>query len=247
MSNIHGGAQAGADRAKPDVAGLFVTGTDTGVGKTRVSCALLRAMGRSGVKAVGMKPVASGCEWEDGELRNEDALALLQHGEDAPYELVNPFAYEPPIAPHLAARAANRPIALERIDECYRLLQERADVVLVEGAGGFLVPLDEERTLAELPRRYQLGVVLVVGIRLGCINHALLTERALLAEGLPFLGWVANRIDPVDVNDQDQIDTLRVRLKAPLLGSLPHQQEVNVQAHADLLDVSPLMRALHRG
>lgn len=246
MSNTEGSAPAGADQAKSGVAGFFVTGTDTGVGKTRVSCALLRALGRSGVKAIGMKPVASGCEWKDGKLRNDDALALLEHGEQAPYELVNPFAYGPPIAPHLAARAANRPVSLEHIDECYRVLRAQAESVVVEGAGGFLVPLDEKWTLAEIPRRYQLGVILVVGIRLGCINHALLTERALLADGLPFVGWVANRIDPVDLNNQDQIDALRARLTAPLLGSLPHQQEENVQAHADLLDVSPLLRALNR-
>ncbi|NLE88400.1 MAG: dethiobiotin synthase [Myxococcales bacterium] len=226
--------------------GLFVTGTDTGVGKTVASCALLRALADRGLRAIGMKPVASGCTPTPDGLRNDDALALLRAGEQASYDLVNPFAYEPAIAPHLAARAVQRPISLEHVAACHRELRALADVVVVEGAGGWRVPLDDDLTLAELPKRLGLGVVLVVGLRLGCLNHTLLTAEAIHGDGLELRGWIVNCIEPPDANDAPQIETLRRRLRAPLLGVLPHRPGVSPEALApealaQHLDVRPLL------
>src|SRR5690625_3977317 len=153
------------------MAGLFITGTDTEVGKTVVTTALLHGLGAQGLEVVGMKPIASGCASTPDGLRNDDALVLQQLSRPVPYELINPFAYAEAIAPHLAAMIAARPISLAHIETCYQQLHEQADLVLVEGAGGWYVPLDAQYTMADIPRRMRLDVVLVVGIRLGCINH----------------------------------------------------------------------------
>ncbi len=220
---------------------FFVTGTDTGIGKTVASCALLQALTDRGVRAVGMKPVASGCSSTPAGLRNDDALALQRVGQRARYDLVNPCAYEPPIAPHLAARAAQRPISLEHIEASYRQLLALAEVVVVEGAGGWRVPLDADLTLAEIPRRLGLDVVLVVGIRLGCLNHGLLTAEAIHRDGLELRGWIANCVEPPDTNDAAQIETLQRRLRAPLLGVLPHQPDALPERLAAHLDVRLLL------
>jgi dethiobiotin synthetase len=203
--------------------GVFVTGTDTGIGKTRVSTALVRAHRACGRRAIGMKPVASGCRETPDGLRNEDAEALIAASDPAPpYALCNPYALAPPIAPHIAARDAHVEIALDPIVNAYRMLAGMADRVVVEGVGGWSVPLSDALLQADLVRALELPVVLVVGLRLGCINHALLSARAIAADGCPLIGWIANRIDPEMVRVDANLDTLRARIDAPLLGVLAH-------------------------
>ncbi|HRD66768.1 MAG TPA: dethiobiotin synthase [Candidatus Competibacter sp.] len=199
---------------------FFVTGTDTEVGKTHVTCALLHATRQLGMTAVGMKPVAAGA---DADGRNDDVVQLLSASSmTPPLEWVNPFLYAPAIAPHIAAREAGRSIDIAVIQRAFERLQTLADVVWVEGAGGFRVPLDETHDIADLAQALALPVVLVVGMRLGCLNHALLTAEAIAARGLPLAGWVANRIDPAMDRFEENLDALRVRLDAPLLGVAPH-------------------------
>jgi dethiobiotin synthetase len=203
-------------------AGIFVTGTDTGVGKTLVASALLRAFAFSGLRAVGMKPVATGCRADADDRANEDVAALIAASNvRAPIDLVNPYCFEPAIAPHLAAQLAGSPISLARIRECYLSLASLADRVVVEGAGGLLVPLSPREDLCDLVRFLGLSVVLVVGMRLGCLNHALLTAEAIRSRGLPFAGWVANRIDSAMPCFEDNLETLRQKLPAPLIAVMP--------------------------
>ena len=200
-------------------AGFFVTGTDTGVGKTLVAATLLRAFGALGLRAAGMKPVAAGCE----QGRNDDVEALLGAGTSAlDRSLVCPYLFEPPIAPHIAAAEAGVRIDLAVIEVAFRKLQTQADVVIVEGVGGFRVPLNERDDAGAIPKRLGLQVILVVGLRLGCLNHALLTQEAIEAEGLEFAGWVANRIDPAMARAEENIAALRQRLRAPLLADVPY-------------------------
>lgn len=199
---------------------FFVTGTDTEVGKTHVTCALLHATRRQGRTTVGMKPIAAGVG-DDGH--NEDVTRLLAAGSiTPPRDWVNPFLYDPFIAPHIAARMAGRPIEIPVIQQAFERLQVLAEVVWVEGVGGFRVPLDEGHDTADLARMLALPVVLVVGMRLGCINHALLTAEAIARRELTLAGWVANRIDPAMDCFEANLDTLRVRLNAPLLGVVPY-------------------------
>ena len=199
---------------------FFVTGTDTGIGKTHMTCALLHATRQQGWTAVGMKPIAAGVE-ADG--RNDDVTRLLAASSiQPPLEWVNPFLYDPFIAPHIAAREAGRPIDIAVICQAFARLRALAEVVWVEGVGGFRVPLDERLDAADLARILNLPVVLVVGMRLGCLNHALLTAEALARRGLLLAGWVANRIDPDMARFEANWETLRTRLPAPLLGVAPH-------------------------
>src|SRR6185312_4091795 len=193
--------------------GFFVTGTDTGIGKTRVSAGLLKALSKSGLKTVGMKPVASGAETTAAGLRNEDALTLQSAASlKRPYELVNPYCFAPPVAPHLAAREAGVEIELDRLLGAYGELCRGADAVVVEGVGGWQVPLSDSLELPDLARALELPVVLVVGMRLGCLNHALLTARALRADGLELAGWVANAIDPAFQRPEANLATLQAEL-----------------------------------
>lgn len=222
--------------------GVFITGTDTGIGKTVVACALVSALSERGLSVQAMKPIASGCERTPQGLRNEDALAL-QALTGADYQLVNPIAFEPAIAPHLAAEECGRPIDLDAIATAYRRLAAGAGWMVVEGAGGWRVPLDATRTMADLARALALPAVLVVGMRLGCISHALLSAEAIAADGVPLLGWVANVIDDADPRVPAQIETLRRRLPAPLLGTIPRLSNPAPRAVAPLLDPSPLLRA----
>lgn len=201
----------------------FVTGTDTEIGKTHVSCALLRAAVRNGLRAVGMKPVAAGAEWIAGRRINEDTAALLAAGNvDAPESLVTPYCFANPIAPHIAAQDEGVVIDFGHIRAAFEALAMRADCVLVEGAGGLLVPLGPQQDLAGLAAALELPVILVVGMRLGCINHALLTVAAIEARGLKLAGWVANRVDPQMRRFDDNLRTLQARIDAPLLGIVPH-------------------------
>lgn len=202
--------------------GLFITGTDTGAGKTLVASVLLRAFAQSGLRAVGMKPVATGCRVEAHDRANEDVAVLLAASNvHAPIDLVNPYCFEPAIAPHIAAQRAGSTISLARIRECYLALAGLADRVVVEGAGGLLVPLGPREDWRDLVELLELSVVLVVGMRLGCLNHALLTAEAIRSRGLPFAGWVANRIDPGMPCFEDNVETLRRNLPAPLIGIMP--------------------------
>ena len=201
-------------------AAFFVTGTDTGVGKTHVACALLHATRQLGRTAVGMKPIAAGVEDDGG---NDDVARLLAASSiQPPMELMNPFLYAPPIAPHIAAREAGRPIDIRAIHRAFERLRTLADVVWVEGVGGFRVPLDEHHDTADLAQTLALPVVLVVGMRLGCLNHALLAAEAIARRDLTLAGWVANRIDPTMARLEANLETLRARLNASLLGVVPY-------------------------
>ena len=202
---------------------FFVTGTDTGVGKTLVSCALLHALARRHPRVVGMKPVAAGLVPTPDGWDSEDAIALRSASTvRVPPALDNPVRLPDPLSPHLAAKRAGTRIDIHHLVACQRELAKRADAMVVEGAGGFLVPLTPEHTGADLAQALGLPVLLVVGLRLGCLNHALLSAEAIRARGLPLAGWVANRIDPGMAAADDNIAFLRQRLGAPLLADIAH-------------------------
>lgn len=202
---------------------LFVTGTDTGVGKTLVSCALLHALRKHHARVAGMKPVAAGAIPTSTGWASEDALALRSASSlRVPAELDNPVLLPDPLSPHLAAQRHGTVIDIPHLARCYKQLAQQVDAVVVEGAGGFLVPLTPTATGADLAQALGLPVVLVVGLRLGCLNHALLTAEAIRAHGLQLAGWVANRIDPAMACQDENIGFLRERLGAPLLGDVPH-------------------------
>lgn len=222
----------------------FVTGTDTEVGKSVVSAAILRKAADLSLRTVAMKPVASGCEQTPGGLRNEDALLLMDHmTETVPYEQVNPVALEPAIAPHVAARQADRQVTVQRLAGFARgLMMKPADLMLIEGAGGWRVPLNERELYSQLPAELNLGVIVVVPLRLGCINHALLTVEAIRRDGLTVAGWVANRPDEVQMSCEDEtLEFLRSHLHAPCLGVLPWLSELNIAELASQLDIQPLV------
>ncbi len=199
--------------------GLFITGTDTGVGKTFVATALLRALGAAGRRAIGMKPVAAGIA--PGATMNADVLALRNaDGLDAPAADVNPYGFGPAIAPHVAAARAGLVIDLEAIAAAYERLARRADVVVVEGAGGVLVPLGARIDMLDVAARLRIPVLLVVGVRLGCINHALLSALAIGARGVALAGWVANHVDPEMEAPGASVAAIAERLAAPLVADI---------------------------
>lgn len=220
--------------------GVFVAGTDTGVGKTRVAAALVYALAQQGWRAVGMKPVASGCPAE-AELPCEDVQHLLAAGNvSAPLASINPYRFEPPVAPHLAAAAAGIDISLGHIVACYRNLQSLADWVVVEGVGGLLVPLDGQHDTADMAQQLGVPVVLVVGMRLGCINHALLTATVLQQRGLELAGWVASCVTPDMACLEQNVAALQQRIVAPLLGVVPWSPDATVAESASYLDLNVL-------
>ena len=218
---------------------LFVTGTDTEVGKTAVSCALLRAAARAGLSTAAVKPVAAGC---DAGGRNEDALALLAAmTTDLDYARVNPVALPDALAPHIAAARAGRRLQVSRLAGfCRGVVGEGADLTLIEGAGGWRVPVSDRETLADLARELALPVLLVVGMRLGCINHALLTAEAIRRDRLVLAGWVANTCGPPMAAYEDNLDTLVRLLGAPLLGALPRLDPWDPDEAAEFLDIQLL-------
>ncbi|HKC53102.1 MAG TPA: dethiobiotin synthase [Burkholderiales bacterium] len=220
--------------------GYFVTGTDTGVGKTVVACALLRAFARTGKSVVGMKPVAAGRE--GGRWADVEALAHASTVNARP-QIVNPYAFEPAIAPHIAAGLAGVEIVLETIASAYEELSRLAKLVVVEGAGGFLVPLNATQTGADLATRLGLPIVLVVGMRLGCLNHALLTRRQIEASRLHCAGWVANCIFPDMPHLDGNIRALEQRLDCPLLGVVPFLREPTPAGVAGLLSFDALIES----
>ena len=221
---------------------LFVTGTDTGVGKTLVAAALLRGLRERELRVAGMKPVASGCRKTSDGIISDDALALIaEASESAPYRIVNPYAFIPAIAPHVAAVEAGTRIDLRELERAYRILAGLADVVVIEGIGGWLTPLDEKRALADFARKVKAEVILVVGLRLGCLNHALLTAQAIGQSGLKIAGWVANCIDPRFERVSDNIRALQERLEAPLLGIIPHRSGLVAAAASQQLKLDAIL------
>ena len=200
----------------------FVTGTDTEVGKTVASCALLRAANRLGLRTAGYKPVASGSEMTADGLRNSDALALQRAaGVALPYEAVNPYTFAEPTSPHIVSEEQGRPIEGEVMSEGLRALAQQADWVLTEGAGGWFTPLSETLTFADWVQAERLPVILVVGVKLGCINHAVLTAQAVRQAGLPLAGWIANDVVPPGRRHAEYLATLGRMLPAPCLGEIP--------------------------
>ncbi len=200
---------------------LFVTGTDTEVGKTRISVALIELLQQQGQNVACMKPVASGCEQTTHGLRNDDAVTLIAQADvQIGYKTVNPYAFEPAIAPHIAAQQVGISIDLNHIKDLFQQISLQADSVIVEGAGGWLVPLNDKQTMADLAIELSLPIVLVVDVRLGCINHALLTVSAIEQSGLVLKGWVANK--RIKNNQAEHIiNTLQHVIAAPCIGIVP--------------------------
>jgi dethiobiotin synthetase len=223
---------------------FFITGTDTGVGKTLVTAGLLRALRESGLAVAGMKPVAAGAVAGPEGPANEDALLLqAESSVRHPYATVNPWLFTPAIAPHIAAEESGLAIDTGRIVAAHARLAASAEVVLAEGAGGFLVPLDAERSFANLPVLLRMEVILVVGLRLGCLNHALLTAEAIAARGLVLAGWIGNCIDPDFARPEANVATLTARLAAPRLSLVPWMPEPDVgKAAAALSDAVRILR-----
>lgn len=228
--------------APPMTRAWFITGTDTGVGKTEIALALMAALQARGLRVAAMKPVASGCVASAQGLRNDDAVRLQQQASMyLPYALVNPYAFEAPIAPHLAAADARITIELAQIAGAYRELHAQADAVIVEGAGGWLVPLSDGHTMADLALTLNLPIILVVALRLGCLNHALLSAAAITQRGQQLAGWVANEITPSMDYLVENIATLQQRLAAPLLGHVPYQPDRPPSARATCLNLDLLL------
>ena len=219
--------------AVTDCPGYFITGTDTGVGKTAITLGLMQRLQERGYRVAAMKPVASGCRRTAQGLRHDDAL-LLQRQASMPLEYgsLNPYAFEPAIAPHIAAREAHTRVELETLRVALADVTRNADRICVEGAGGWLAPLNEQHTMSALAGLGNLEVVLVVAVRLGCLNHALLTARAIEADGFRLAGWVANLLPPVAERSPENVAALAQRLAAPLLGVVPHLPVVTAQSVA---------------
>lgn len=223
--------------------GFFITGTDTGVGKTWVTAGLLRALQVQGYTTAAMKPVACGGMETTQGLHNEDALLLMEYASiKLPYEVVNPYAFAPPMAPHLAAKACGQRIDITRIKELFDGAGRGADYIVVEGVGGWKVPLNERETTVDLAAALSLPVVLVVGMRLGCLNHALLSDESITRRGMIFAGWIANSIDPLFKEIQENIEALREGIAAPLLGVVPYLPNFVAGPIAGALDLGAILR-----
>jgi dethiobiotin synthetase len=220
----------------------FIAGTDTGIGKTHSACALLHAIQATGRMACGMKPIASGCDATPEGLRNEDALALLAASSAPPpsYNEINPVALREPLSPHIAALHEGATITLSPVLTAFDVLCKRYDAVIVEGVGGWRVPLASDLFAADIPKTLALPVVLVVGLRLGSLSHALLTAEAIVRDGCRLVGWIGNRIDPQMLAVDENIDTLRTLLPAPCLGILPHGVSPAQASH--VIDCNALLR-----
>lgn len=219
---------------------LFVTGTDTEVGKTAICCAILAAANARGMSTAAVKPVAAGCD-ENGH--NEDALALQNAmSMSMDYAQINPVALDSAIAPHIAAQQQGKRLQAGRLAGlCRGVMSSSADLVLIEGAGGWRVPINPRETLADVAKELAAPVILVVGMRLGCINHALLSAEAIRRDGLQLAGWVANRVESSMSCYRENVDTLRQLLAAPMLGEVPHQSPFNAKLAAQFLDLAPIL------
>lgn len=223
------------------VPGLFITATDTGAGKTWATLALMEALRLQGLKVAGMKPVATGCAETEQGLRSEDAMLIQAHATQRHnYALINPYAFGPPVAPHVAAERANINIDFLSIANAYHKVAAGADCVLVEGIGGWRVPLGHDRTLADLVRFLELPVVLVIGLRLGCINHALLTVESMQADTVNLCGWLANRLVSDYLEAEKTLEFLHQHIPAPCLGVLPNLAFLDPVAQAGHIDPANL-------
>jgi len=215
----------------------FVTGTDTEIGKTLVSSALVHMQAQRGWRVAAMKPVAAGAEWRDGRWCNEDVDALASRvSVTLPQEITSPYIFQTPAAPHIAAFLENKDIDSKHLLDCYRQVRAQTDAVVVEGVGGFRVPLNDSYDTADMAADLGLPVVLVVGMRLGCISQALLTAEAIASRGLSLMGWVANSVDPHMLYPQENTDAIAQRIKAPLLACIPRLEVADAKTAAALFD-----------
>jgi len=206
--------------------GFFITGTDTGVGKTLITTALINLLVQQGGKVAGMKPVSCGCTQVNGQWQHDDALRMMAVSNvTLPYETINPYAFEPAIAPHLAALQVGQTISISQVHEKFQVMNDAADKIVIEGAGGWLVPINNKESMADLAVALGLPVILVVGLRLGCLSHALLTVQSVQEKGANLAGWVANSIDPLFKEEMANIDSLKTRIPAPCLGVVPYREQ----------------------
>lgn len=218
---------------------FFIAGTDTDVGKTLIGCGLLTAANQRGLSTLAMKPIAAGCEETEQGLRNADALALAEAMSlSLPYEQLNPIALKPAIAPHIAAEQVGKTLRVAQLTGyCRGVMMQRADLLLIEGAGGWRLPLNRVETLAGLVKELHLPVILVVGVKLGCINHALLTAEAIARDGVVLAGWVANQLDPAMDSYQQNVASLRALIPAPCLGEVPFLAVPTAMAVSEYLNL----------
>jgi len=221
---------------------VFITGTDTDSGKTLVTLGLMHALQQKGLRVNGMKPVAAGVSEIDSEAVNEDAqLIRLQSSRQLPYELVNPHLFEPAIAPHIAAQQVDRTIDFKPVKAAFYEIEKQSELVVVEGAGGWLVPLNEQQDVADIAVHMNLPVILVVGLKLGCINHARLSMQAIQARGCRVMGWVGSQIDPEMMNVDENIKTLKQYLPVQCLGVVPWLEERDTETVAGYIDSEALI------
>ncbi|MGH1461486.1 MAG: dethiobiotin synthase [Neptuniibacter sp.] len=225
---------------------FFLTGTDTDVGKTVVAAGFLAAANAKGLTSMGLKPISAGCERTDQGLRNDDALKLQDAASiKLPYEQINPITFEPPVAPHIAAMQEQRMLSADRIAAmCKGVLMQPADFAIIEGAGGWRVPLSHRETFANIAKQLNFPVIMVVGMKLGCINHALLTAESIARDGLKLAGWVANRVDPDMACYEENAATIEMMLRAPLLAEVPYIRELSAEKVAKYLDLDKLFTDL---
>ena len=219
---------------------LFITGTDTEVGKTHVTCLLLKFLTQHKRSAIGFKPIAAGAELAFGQLVNEDALNIMESSNiHAKYNLINPLCFEPPIAPHIAAKKINKKITQIELNHHYKeILNIGADYTIIEGAGGWSLPINDEEYLSDWVKAREIPVILVVGMKLGCLNHTLLTYQALEAQGIKCLGWIANEIDPNMSEFDANLESLKQRLDAPLLAIAPFSKsKAKLKIYKSLTDL----------
>lgn len=222
---------------------FFIAGTDTDVGKTLVSTAVLQAAKEKSLRTLGLKPVAAGCDQTSDGLRNDDALALSQWATvELSYEQVNPITLVSPVSPHIAAAQENKRLSADRVvGYCRGAMMNPFDLCLVEGAGGWLAPISMRETMADIAKHLSEPVILVVGVRLGCLNHALLTADAIRRDGLKLAGWVANIVDDNMLAVEENIETLQHMLPAPMLGKIPFIPKITANSAAQYLDISKLL------
>ena len=228
------------------MSGFFITGTDTEIGKTFVSSLLIKLLVEEGLKVVGMKPIASGAKKIDEGLKNDDALSLMQASNvDVGYEKINPYVFEPAVSPHLAAEDAGVEIDLKKIKSNFAELEKKSDVVIVEGVGGWYAPLSYNCTVADLAEELNQPIILVVGLRLGCLNHALLTAQAIRQSGLPIAGWIANYVEKDFSVAEKNIQTINHFLNdIPFIGTVSHQTNSNEQSSLKHINKQTLINTL---
>jgi len=222
---------------------IFITGTDTDVGKTLVTSCLIEKLQLAKYTVTAIKPVAAGCDWLDGQLKNSDALMLQQSMHQfISYDQINPIALETPIAPHIAAAKEDLNLSVHTLQQRCDLSQHKSDILLIEGAGGWLVPLNDRETLADFAIAESLEVILVVGMKLGCINHAMLTVQTIKSSGLNIVAWVANIIDPDMLMIDENIETIKQRIEAPLIATIPYIESDNlIQQACEYVNIAPLI------